>query len=394
MKPDPRLLEHRCSFELTLRFEPFFALEVVTDAGSRIHGTWSERALASLPRAFEAAFDRLGRASSLWPIVPDVLEPDFVPHTYGELRDALARVPEEEFRRRLLGGVLHEPRTVNALLKSGSSGLTRGLGTTSPKKREWLAFVGLYPPRHDSSLFIALRLLLDDTPAFRASLIQALDAFWSKAFEPLWNAARRDLLLSIERRRRLLSSVTFAEFARDTLLRVDVRGDELRAVRGGYRIAFDAIRECRFVPSLFNDRRYWHAYDTKDGAIVHFPYFEPALALPEDADRVGSPEVDPALVFRALGDATRYAMATLLARRPMAAIELTRALSLSKPTVSHHVAVLREAGLLRETPANGSINLSLRREVLEQLSSIVIDRLFDSSQRVRVRALPRSRRTQ
>jgi DNA-binding transcriptional ArsR family regulator len=87
-------------------------------------------------------------------------------------------------------------------------------------------------------------------------------------------------------------------------------------------------------------------------------------------------------------------MATLLARRPMAAIELTRALSLSKPTVSHHVAVLREAGLLRETPANGSINLSLRREVLEQLSSIVIDRLFDSSQRVRVRALPRSRRTQ
>ena len=382
----------RCSFGLTLRFEPFYALQVVTAPDARIHAEWSARARRSLQSAFHDAFARLGRASELWPLLPDALDPAAAPRSYDELRAALESVPDGALQERLLGGVLHEPRSLRALMRAGSSGLFRTLGKASAGKREWLAFAGLYPPRYDAPLFVALRLLLDDAPAFRASVLAVLDAFFRHAFGAAWRAAEPALLRSCAERGRLLQAVTFAELARELLLRVEVHGRELRAVRGGYRVRFDAIRACRFVPSLFNDRRYWHAYETDQGTIVHFPYFEPALAVPEAAAEIAEPEIDPALVFRALGDATRYAMATLIARRPMPASELARALSLSKPTVSHHVGLLRDAGLLCEAPASGSVVLSLRRDVLEQLSAIAVEQLFDTTRRVRPHALPRSRR--
>src|SRR6185295_4702095 len=111
------------------------------------------------------------------------------------------------------------------------------------------------------------------------------------------------------------------------------------------------------------DRRHWAAYEVGDRAIAHFPVFEPSIApsLPAGSTRSrdrpapkktraahAGPELDPALVFRALGDATRFAIATLLAATPRTAADLCRALDMSRPTMSHHVHELREAGLLAE----------------------------------------------
>ena len=101
------------------------------------------------------------------------------------------------------------------------------------------------------------------------------------------------------------------------------------------------------------------------------------------------PGRDPALAFRALGDATRFAMAGLLARRPMSSAELGRQLGLSKPTVTHHVHLLRQAGLLSEQTDGKAVILSLDRASIEDLSSATVMQLFDGGE---APPLARSRR--
>lgn len=48
----------------------------------------------------------------------------------------------------------------------------------------------------------------------------------------------------------------------------------------------------------------------------------------------------------ALGDPTRLAILELLADRPLAVIELARELPVSRPAVSQHLRVLKDAGLV------------------------------------------------
>jgi DNA-binding transcriptional ArsR family regulator len=51
----------------------------------------------------------------------------------------------------------------------------------------------------------------------------------------------------------------------------------------------------------------------------------------------------------ALGDATRRAIFERLARGPLAVGEVARGLPVSRPAVSQHLRVLKEAGLVRDT---------------------------------------------
>jgi DNA-binding transcriptional ArsR family regulator len=52
----------------------------------------------------------------------------------------------------------------------------------------------------------------------------------------------------------------------------------------------------------------------------------------------------------ALGDPTRRAIFERVAARPAAVGELARGLPVSRPAVSQHLKVLKEAGLVSETP--------------------------------------------
>ena len=54
--------------------------------------------------------------------------------------------------------------------------------------------------------------------------------------------------------------------------------------------------------------------------------------------------------MNALGDPTRRTIFERLASRPMAVGELAGELPVSRPAVSQHLKVLREAGLVRERP--------------------------------------------
>ena len=54
--------------------------------------------------------------------------------------------------------------------------------------------------------------------------------------------------------------------------------------------------------------------------------------------------------FAALGDPTRRAIFERVAARPSAVAELARGLPVSRPAVSQHLRVLKEAGLVSATP--------------------------------------------
>ncbi len=71
-------------------------------------------------------------------------------------------------------------------------------------------------------------------------------------------------------------------------------------------------------------------------------------------------------VFRALADPTRRRVLALLRERPMSAGELADQFQVSKPTMSAHFNVLREAGLIDAAKQGKTIIYRLRMSVLEE----------------------------
>jgi DNA-binding transcriptional ArsR family regulator len=71
-------------------------------------------------------------------------------------------------------------------------------------------------------------------------------------------------------------------------------------------------------------------------------------------------------VFKALSDPTRRRVLQMLRVRPMTAGELSDPFDVSKPTMSAHFAVLREAGLVHAEKAGKSVTYHLNLSVLEE----------------------------
>jgi DNA-binding transcriptional ArsR family regulator len=71
-------------------------------------------------------------------------------------------------------------------------------------------------------------------------------------------------------------------------------------------------------------------------------------------------------VFKALSDPTRRQVLQLLRKGPMSAGELCDQFDVSKPTMSAHFAVLKEADLVHTEKAGKSVIYHLKLSVLEE----------------------------
>jgi DNA-binding transcriptional ArsR family regulator len=71
------------------------------------------------------------------------------------------------------------------------------------------------------------------------------------------------------------------------------------------------------------------------------------------------------MIFKALSDPTRRRVLELLRKRAMSAGELADCFEVSKPTMSAHFAVLREAGLVNSQKLGKSVVYELQMSVLE-----------------------------
>jgi DNA-binding transcriptional ArsR family regulator len=71
--------------------------------------------------------------------------------------------------------------------------------------------------------------------------------------------------------------------------------------------------------------------------------------------------------MKAFADPTRLAILMWLAQKPASVTEISRHFKLSQPTVSVHVQVLREAGVIEDRPVGRSSLLSVREEIVREV---------------------------
>jgi DNA-binding transcriptional ArsR family regulator len=156
---------------------------------------------------------------------------------------------------------------------------------------------------------------------------------------------------------------------RDYELRADDRatltGSELveRTTNGIRLVPEPGIRRVILAPSYFS-RPYNFLLGGPDWRFDGYPVLDAALDL--------DPLAPPAAVLRlhrALGDETRLRILKLLADRDLYLTEIAELLELSKPTIKHHLAMLRVAGLLTVIEAGPVTYYHLRRERLDEASS-------------------------
>ncbi len=375
------------------RFELFLALwSVLSDKAWR-HGEWRRVARAKLSPEFHRAIAALGECPELWILffdAPGLRPPE---KEIGEVLTHIRRRPAAELTEGLLSTLLHS-EAVGARLFAREVGPAEALAALPRRKREWLGFMGLYPYAPERPMAKAVARMIEDPDGFRRDALAALDGFATDVFAADWRRLKPQLEQSAEKIQPLLRDGDWLAIGRRLGLNIefDLARRQMRALRGGYALPFAKLGEAIFLPSAFNELQFWTVLDQASGETDPLiPYLDPAIRLtlqPTAAEDTGPPR-DVALVFRALGDATRFAMAGLLARRRMSSAELGRQMGLSKPTVAHHVHELRQAGLLNEQSDGKAVILSLDRAAIDMLSTAAAAQLFEASE---APALLRSRR--
>lgn len=100
------------------------------------------------------------------------------------------------------------------------------------------------------------------------------------------------------------------------------------------------------------------------------------MATPRAAERIEDAEVLAAR-FKALADPSRLRILSIVAAHPAAetcVCDLSEPLELGQPTVSHHLKILVEAGLLRREKRGVWAYFSLVPGALESLAETLIPR--------------------
>jgi DNA-binding transcriptional ArsR family regulator len=141
--------------------------------------------------------------------------------------------------------------------------------------------------------------------------------------------------------------------------------DLIERTTGGIRWLPEAgVRRVILAPSYFS-RPYNFLMNSADWRLFGYPVSDDAL---EARDPLSAPQAVVRL-HRALGDETRLRILKLLAGRDLYLTEIAQHLDLSKPTIKHHLALLRSAGLVTITESGTVVYYSLRRGRLDDASA-------------------------
>lgn len=340
---------------------------------------WVEQQRIALGNAFMAGVRRVSPWPMTWVSLLDTAPHGALGCGLTEAIERIADIAPEDFARDVLEGLLHH-REGAVMVLSGSQSLREAVNACPRSKREWLIYAGLYPHRPDGPAAALVRALRNHPEAFRHELLSLLGDFWDSAFRHTWAELEAPLAASVKRAQERWTAGTPQAFAEAYHLRaeIDDRKRFVGAIRGGARIGFGTLAQIWFMPSVFNVQHLWHVRPLGRRQVAYFPYRDPAIQrqlIPDVPGPAAKPGFDPALVFKALGDSTRYAIMLLLARNPRTMSELAAELGLSKATISHHTYLLREAELLTELSAGRATILGVRRQTLAALSGAALQAL-------------------
>ena len=174
-------------------------------------------------------------------------------------------------------------------------------------------------------------LWLADPAGVQSDLIAALRAWYGDAF-----AAHEDRLAAIVERDRAAKEKIHSQSGAEGLL---------RAVGGTLQFAFGpGIRRVVLAPAVTTRPAiFFSPEDTEAGLqVVVFPVADESLEEPEEL----APPRQLVRLYKALCDETRLKILRLVAHEELYATEIAERLGLSKATVSHHMVLLRAAGLV------------------------------------------------
>ncbi len=393
----PRSAAFPIEFAVTPRFDVFYALYSLTSSAPTHLDPWKARALSRVPRDFERIAKRVAPLPIFWPLLADAIQSVPGEATFEEALSTIREMPVKDLQRNVLAGIFHDRHTVDSLV-TGEKSLSQLLTEDKLPGGELLGHFGLRPYNEASQAARAISMLLTKPKSFRDELALVLQKFWQSTFQRDWAALEPALRAESFRMRDIREERSVGDFGRELNLPVAF-DDEAREIRPkvGLSISYGLVDRCYVIPSAFNTRRWWTKYESNAQRItLYLPITTdsraPNTIVEEDrgvssalstrhrpATMVARPAINAESVFRALGDTTRYAIASILARAPTTSADLARSLKVSKPTITHHVHALRSAGLIRETPSGGSTKLSLSRDTVAALSGAAVDQLFSST---------------
>lgn len=381
------------------RLELFLAAWSLASDRAQRHPEWRRQGRRALPGTYWAAEAALGGTPEIWLLA--AAAPGAVPldSTPIEFLGRIEHRPAGAVLTAMLTALLGDPVLARRVAVGGLT-LPRALASLPRPRLLALSSMNFEPTNHDHPLWTSLARFAADPEAGQRALVAGLDAFREAVFEPLWRGLAGPEAKIAASVAAGIEQGDWAGLGHRLGLGVEFepKAGALRQVTGGARTDLGQIGSLQFLPSSFNEPRWWFVDPEGERGTAWLPFLDPSLG--PEPQRGGTVEPEPAatparsgaaarnlppasggdvaLVFRALGDATRFAMANLLARRAMPAVELARQLHLSKPTVTHHLHFLRDAGLIEEQGEGGRKLLALRREALEALSSRTVRRLFEA----------------
>ena len=255
-------------------------------------------------------------------------------HTVDEFIDALEGTPTGEFLTTVLGDLVRDPE-IGGLVERASTGDRAALEALREAMPEHHAGFGA---------------LIDDPEGAQLRIVRVLRS-WATVF-----AAIEPRITAIIERDHALRAADRGAFEGSELIERTTGGIRWLPERG--------IRRVVLAPSYFS-RPYNFLLAGDDWRFFGYPVADDAL---EADDHLAPP---PAVVrlHRALGDDTRLRILKLLASKDLYLTEIAQQLDLSKPTIKHHLALLRAAGLVTIVEAGTIIYYTLRRDRIEGAST-------------------------
>ena len=316
-----------------------FLFSLSGDAGSTddlpaADRAWLTDALASLPQDVRSSVSRLFESELAIQIGiyavdrPEIRTPD-------DFVAAIAAAPPTEVLRSIFCDVDSNPG-LDALIERLAAGDDAALTEAATR---------LPDHRRDERL-----ALLADPAGMKTDVVRVLGA-WAERFNPI--VPRIEAMLDRDYAARAGD--------RSTLPNAEL----IERTTGGIRwLGEPGVRRVILAPSYFS-RPYNFLLGGVDWRFFGYPLADDAL----DAVDPLAPPQSVLRLHRALGDETRLRILKLLAGRDLYLTEIAQQLELSKPTIKHHLSLLRAAGIVTITESGTVMYYSLRRPRLDDAST-------------------------
>ena len=350
---------------VTPRFEIFYALQALERGSGDRLDSWRREVERRVTGRVRTSLANIAPTPLIWPLLADSLRELGAAPAFQEMLHALESMDHRSFQTSVLNGVFKSPGSVESLLE-GDATLGDVVDRESKDHERLLTYLGLYPFDPSAASARTFSRIIADPGSYRDEVRTVLESFWSSAFSDTWGQLEGEMR---ELAREMRSDI--ARNAKTQSLPITIDGPNVVTQRGKLLSSLRKTKGIYLIPSAFNTSNLWTAYEDADGSMR---YFIPVLQ--ESLVPGPSSALDPSLMFRALGDTTRYGIASSIARMPMTSLELARAFGVSKPTITHHVQLMRAAGLIDDVQTDRGIQLSLNRRALERLSSAACREMF------------------